>query len=113
MSWVPYIERAVWLGSMLACGVLLWRLWRTGLWKNYPSFFLFLAIELSRDCLLWALPAKRNVYAQAFVITGPLIWVCHGIVLRELYSVVLRNYPGMVRLARGLLLPFIIAVVGI
>ena len=98
---------------MLACGILLWRLWRTGLWKIYPSFFFFLAIEVSRDCLLWALPVQRTVYGQAFVITGPLIWICNAIVLRELYSLVLRNYPGMVKLARGLLLPFVIVVVAV
>jgi hypothetical protein len=110
MVWAPIMERAVWLGSMLACGVLLWRLGRTGLWRNYPAFSFFVVVEVSRDILLWVLAPHRNAYARAFVITGPLRWTCDAIVLRELYLRVLRNYPGMARASRMVLLVFLILV---
>jgi hypothetical protein len=113
MAWVPIVEGAVWLGSMLTCGVLLWRLGKTGLWRNYPAFSLFVVVEVSRDILLWTLAPHRNAYGQAFVITGPLRWSCDAIVLRELYLLVLRNYPGMARVSRTILLAFLMLVLAL
>ena len=110
MAWVPMVERAVWLGTMIACGVLLWQFARTRLWRNYPAFSLFVVVEVSRDILLWVLAPHPNAYGQAFVITGPMRWTCDAIVLRELYLLVLRNYPGMARVSRIVLLAFLILV---
>src|SRR5258706_4735779 len=110
MAWARIIDWAFSLGSMLAWGVLLWRLGRAGLWRNYPAFSLFVVVEVSRDILLWLLTPHHNAYGQAFVITGPLRWACDAFVLRELCLLVLRNYLGIARVSRIILLVFLMLV---
>jgi hypothetical protein len=106
------IEHDVWSALMVACGALLWRLWRTGLRKQYPFFFLFLAVILVRDLVLVFLPRNTNSYGYTFWGTAPFLWLSYVGVLFELYALVLRRYTGLAKAARGMAILFLAIAVG-
>jgi hypothetical protein len=53
------------------------------------------------------------VYGYAWVATAPLFWLAYILVVLELYSLVLRDYPGIASLGRWVLIAGLVVSVGL
>lgn len=76
------------------------RIWWTGLYRTYPSFFLYLLAALLQSAVLAAVPYASSAYRYAWLATEGLIACFYALVVLELYSVVLRDLTGIARLSR-------------
>lgn len=76
------------------------RIWWTGLYRTYPSFFLYLLFALLQSVVLAAIPYSSSAYRYAWLATEGLIACFYALVVLELYSAVLRDLTGIARLSR-------------
>jgi hypothetical protein len=101
---VPWtLDRLLWDIGVGGCALLLLKLWRAGLMRTYPFFSSYLAYSVARGAALHAFKYGTNGYAWAWFISEPLFWLAYILVVLELYSLVLRNYPGIASLGRWVL----------
>ncbi len=94
--------------------VLYLRLRQQRLHRIYRIFAIFLLFRAARSALLAVLPPiwyslqggplprfnENNVYAWTWVITLPVLWLLHILVVLELYSLVLQGYKGIASMGR-------------
>ena len=76
------------------------RIWWTGLYRTYPSFFSYLLIALLQSAVLAFLPYSSSGYRYAWLAFEGLIACLYILVVLELFSVVLRDLPGIAKLSR-------------
>jgi len=101
-----------WL-TILAFFVLYLRLRQQGLHRVYRVFAAFVLFRTVRELALETLPAVwyglhhvsyarlgNNVYAFGWVLTEPVAWVLHVLVVLELYSLVFQDYKGIASMGR-------------
>lgn len=86
--------------NTVAYAVLAARLWFTGLVKRYPFFFGFICFRVVRALTLSLLPLHSTAYAQVWLVTQPVLWICYILVLLELYGLVLETYKGLATVGR-------------
>jgi len=79
---------------------LLLRLWRTGLWKTYRFFSLYLFVDLARTIVALFLEPGTNAYGLLYVTSVPADRVCAVLAVLEVYGLVLRKYAGIGTLGR-------------
>ncbi len=103
MARVPSIEQILWFASIACYAILLARLVISRLHVVYRYFFIYLVIRLGRSLLLAGLDRRSSAYGWAYVTTEPIIWVLYILVVLELFTNVLRGYPGIQTLSRRLL----------
>ena len=88
-----------------------------GLHRIYRVFAVYLLFRAARSVALatvplawygvrdpWYVPFANNVYGWIWILTEPLVWVLHVLVVLELYSLVLQNYKGIASMGRWALL---------
>lgn len=92
-------EVLVFAVSMILTVFVVARLLAAGLHKKYPSFFLFLSFSIFRMVFLYA-PWSRWTYAVFWMASEALAWIFYVLVLIELYTLVLSQYPGIQSLGR-------------
>lgn len=106
------LNQFVWGLCLLLEGSLLLRAWRTGLLARFPLFYSYIAWVLAKDLL--SIPVYLY-YPSAYV---SFYWTAEFLlaafsygVLMEIYGQSLRNYPGVARFFRILLITmfFVIA----
>ena len=106
------VEYLGWL-TIVALLALYLRLRQQGLHRVYRVFAAYLLFRAA--CIftlavlppLWYLSSSRpyvpfgnNVYAWGWLLTTPVLWVLHILVVLELYSLVFRNYRGIASMGR-------------
>jgi hypothetical protein len=96
-------ERLLWDIGVAGYALLLLKLWRAGLMRTYPFFSSYLAYSVARGAALHAFKYGTNAYAWAYFLSEPVFWLAYILVVLELYSLVLRNYPGIASLGRWVL----------
>jgi hypothetical protein len=97
-------QRLLWGGVLVGCAALAGKFWRSGLYKVYPFFFSYLLYRLIRGLVLYAIPAnRRTLYGWFYFSSAPLGWLALILIVLELYTLVLRHFPGIASLSRWLL----------
>lgn len=102
-SFLVTTDGLIWGLSVAGHALLLLRLWQAQLLRVYPFFASYLAYRVARGIALHGFRYGTNAYAWAFFISEPLFWLAYILVVLELYSLVLRNYPGIATLGRWVL----------
>jgi hypothetical protein len=92
------------IASVVALGILLLKLYWTGLFRIYRYFVAYVMVELVRGLVMSSMNSRTNLYAEVYFITQPLIWFFFIMVIMELFSLVLRNHKGIETLGRRALL---------
>jgi hypothetical protein len=103
MTRVPSIESVLWFAAIACYAILLARMVISRLHLVYRSFFLYLLFRLGRSLLLAGLDRRSSAYGWVYLGTEPFIWVLYILVVLELFTIVLRDYPGIQTLSRRVL----------
>ncbi|MBK5290075.1 MAG: hypothetical protein JJE04_00080 [Acidobacteriia bacterium] len=80
------------LGAILA---LIVRLGWEKLHRIYPCFFAYLIFEAARSLAVLPLKPSRTLYGTIYIATEPIVWVLYFMIVRELYTLVLKEHPGL------------------
>ena len=91
-----------------AQGLLLLKIVGSRLFRPYRWFTAFLATELAQFGASLLFKVNTNAYGWVWVLTEPLLWVLHILIVLELYQRVLSGYKGISTLGRWV---FMVAVV--
>ena len=99
---MPSVLTVLWALSIVANGIVAWRLYQLDLHRVYRFFFAYLAFAAVRSLTLFLLPrgVDSNTYGIIYFLTAPVLWVFYVLVVLELYALVLRNYAGIHSLGR-------------
>ena len=97
-KWI--LEKSLWTLTLPASALVLWRLYSLGLHKTYRAFFGYLSIALIRTAILLPFSPRSKTYYDIWAATQPLMWLFYILVVTELYSLVLKKYPGIYSLSR-------------
>jgi hypothetical protein len=86
--------------SLLGAAFLAARLFKTGLWHKYPFFFWYFVFRVPNT--LWPLLEKHTtaLYEHVWIITEPISWLFHVMVVVELSRLVLNRHRGIYSLLR-------------
>jgi hypothetical protein len=106
------VNQLVWGFCILLEGLLLVRAWRGGLLARYPLFYSYVAWVLVRDLLIIPVYVHYpSLYVSFYWTTEFLLAAFSYGVLMEIYAQSLKNYPGVARFFKTLLVAmfFVIA----
>ena len=95
MAPVPILERVFFFLSIAGYTILVLKLAWTKLFHVYRFFFFSMLAQLARDVALLPLNPQTEIYAWVWMGTIPIILALDALVVFELYSLVLREYPGI------------------
>jgi hypothetical protein len=84
--------------------ILLAILYLRGLNRIYPYFTIYVWVTVLRLVALVVAPYGTNSYGWIYIISEPMTWIACGIAILEVYSLVLKNHPGIATLGRKALL---------
>ena len=79
----------------LASALTALKLFSTGLYRQYPIFFLYFVFRVPNSILPLLLDTGSNAYFYYYVITLPLVLAFYILLVRELYQLVLQDYRGL------------------
>lgn len=100
----------LWYAGVALDAALAFRLFQLRLAKRYPVLSLLLCFSVGRSLTLAYLLHSHqrlfglNGYSVAYIFTQPVAWVLYFLLVLELYSRMLEEYPGIRRLGRVVLL---------
>lgn len=97
-------EQIVWTCELFLVLVLTLKLASTGLRRVYFWFFIMLCFQALQSVGTMPLYSRTDLYAWAYFLTQPLLWVLYVLAVLELYSLALRNHPGLASLSRWFVL---------
>ncbi len=109
---LSYLEKVLSFAVPIAAGILLIRLWHERLLHRYKFVSLSLLCEIA-DLGLLAVPRSKIVYLYVYAAYETVFsLVLIGLVI-ELFSLVVRNYPGIARSGRSFIrFAFALAILG-
>ncbi len=99
MRQLPIEQQVLLLMQIVALVTLCVRLWRDGLNRIYPYFFIYLLMTLVQSLIPVVVPVQSFMYRDLFVASQGLIIAFEAMVVLELYSVVLGDLQGIARTA--------------
>ena len=93
---VSCLQAVLLLGSML----MVLMLYRTGLYRRYPIFFVFFIFRIPNGIWPLFLEVSSPLYQQVWVLTEPIELGFYVLMVVELYKLVLEKYKGLYSLGR-------------
>jgi hypothetical protein len=96
-------EQVVFLLVIAGEAAVLINLWRRRLSPSYPFFSLFMLFQFVRSVVLVGLNPNRNLYGWIWIPSEVISWILCYLVVFELYSKVLADYPGIRRVSQMVL----------
>jgi hypothetical protein len=93
-------EHRVLLFSIACHGVLLWRLWSQKLAGVYRYATIFLVGEAIQAIVFFPVPINSAQYTWIYVLSTPVLYILAYLVVLNLYSLVLEDYPGIASVGR-------------
>jgi hypothetical protein len=86
--------------SLFGAAFLAVRLFTTGLWRHYPIFFWYFVFRVPNT--IWPLLVKSTSerYEHTWILTEPISWAFHVLVVVELCQLVLNRHRGIYSLLR-------------
>lgn len=100
MHHLPLEQQVLLSAEIAALIALCLRMWLNGLHRLYPSFFVYLVLELLQASIPILVPVDSLLYRNLFVASQALIVAYYALIVLELYSVVLHNLHGLANTAR-------------
>jgi len=94
------VEKSIWILTLPASALVLWRLYSLGLHNTYRFFFAYLAVAVLRTTVLLPFSPQSRPYYEIWAATQPVILLLYILIVSELYSLVLHKYPGIYSLGR-------------
>jgi hypothetical protein len=93
---ISFLRVVLLLGSAL----IVIKLYRTGLYRRYPCFFLYFIFRIPNS--IWPLLLKTNEwrYERLWLVTSPIVLIFYVLIVLELYRVVLEDYKGLLSAGR-------------
>ncbi len=89
---------------LLGAGLTALKLFRSGLHRRYPVFFVYLVFLVPyTGGFLWLdleSSIASNAYFYSWVLTAPLLWVFHILVVLALFRLILEKHKGLYTLGR-------------
>ena len=86
--------------SLLGAALLSLKLFHTGLWKRYPAFFWYFVFRVPDSVWPLLIDVRSNQYLHVWMLTEPIAWIFHIVVVFELYRLVLQDHKGIYTLGR-------------
>ena len=99
--------------ALAATGVAAIRLYFLRLHTVYRVFFWYLAFRLLQTVALMPFSVRSGTYMKLWILSEPVYWLFHILLVLEIYSLVLEKYRGIYTLGRKLLLAALVVSVGI
>ena len=99
--------------SLVGTALLIGRLLITGLWKHYPLFFCYFVFRIPNTLWPLFLPNKTKLYEHVWMLTEPLAWIFHILVVFELCRLVLEGHRGILTLGRWAMYGAVVIAIGI
>jgi hypothetical protein len=100
MHRLPTVQQILLVVQTAAEVFLIVRFWWTGLYRVYVYFFCYLLANLIQAAVLWSASYNSLCYRYAWTGFGLLINCCFALVVLELYSIVLKDHPGIASQSR-------------
>lgn len=110
---IVFLDNARWLVPFAVHTLLLARLVHLRLARRYMAFALMQVISLLQGGLLFSFRSNPGLYGWSYTCSHALLSIIYFAVLAELFSQVLKEYPGIANLGRtlvGFSLPISLAV---
>jgi len=86
--------------SLAGAALLVFKLLRTGLYRRYRIFFLYLLFRIANSIVSLSLDITSDDYFYVWSISEPVIWAFYILVVRELVGLVLEKHTGLGTLGR-------------
>jgi len=86
--------------SLIASAALAVKLFATSLWKHYPIFFLYFVFRVLNTAWPLLIDVNSKTYQKVWMLTEPISWLFHILVVVELYRLVLQGHKGIYTLGR-------------
>ncbi len=94
----------LWVVTILAGALTVAKLYKLQLHRVYRVFWLYLAVRTARSALFYFLLADRpSAYSWAWLLTQPFMWAFYVLIVLELFSLVLQDFPGIYTFSRRVL----------
>jgi len=106
-------QTLLWAGTLVACAALIGRLSVARLHRTFVFFFIYLLVRLARGIALYYIPYRRSLYFWVWAVSAPLLWLAQVLIVLEIFSLVLRNYPGIASLGRWMLTAGLVIAIGL
>ena len=87
----------------LGAGLTAFRLWQSGLRRQYPYIFVYMSFLTADSFLAGSLNPKTAFYFCFWIVTQPILWTLDILVVREICWAVLQRHPGLATLGRWLM----------
>jgi hypothetical protein len=101
MLWLQWkFVQFLWTANVVGSGLVLWRLYGLRIASIYRFFFASIALKGARSVILWNFGPRTHQYYVIWYFTEPLLWISYVLVVFELYTLVLKKYPGIYSLSR-------------
>jgi hypothetical protein len=97
-------EQIVWIGEVFLVFVLILKLVFSRLHRIYFWFFIMLCFQALQSLGTMPLNRASNLYAWAYFLTEPALWVLYMLAVLELYSLALRKHQGLASMSRWFIL---------
>ncbi len=95
MHQLPIEQQILLVTQIVALVALFARMSWDGLYKIYVYFFCYLLVELLQLLIPVFVPLDSRLYRDSYVASQALVISFSALVVRELYSIVLRGLPGI------------------
>lgn len=101
-----FLGQVVWYAGIVVEAILVARLLQLRLAKRYPVLYVYLCFGVVRGTsLAYLLHSRqrlfdRNGYELVYIVTQPIQWGLYFLLILELYSLMLEDFPGIRRLGR-------------
>jgi hypothetical protein len=100
MLQLPLVQLVLVVAQTALLVILIVRLWLGGLERIYPFFFGYLVAELLRTLVGFVVPYKSPQYPHVWAVGEGISTCFYGLIVVELYRLILRDLPGIASIAR-------------
>jgi hypothetical protein len=96
----PILLKAGFISYAAISGVLASRFYFLNLAPAYPALFAYLLFHSALLGALSFLAPGSSTYFWVYVVGSPVIWLMYILIVKELYSLIFRKYPGLALFGR-------------
>ncbi len=100
MSGLSGLEQGAWYTGIVLCLALIVRLQWLGAASRYSALTCFLVVSSARSILLATLPFSSDRYAEAYLLTVPVLYLSYVWLVLQIYGHVFESYRGIAALGR-------------
>jgi hypothetical protein len=106
-------EQIIWIANLILELVLILKLVSRRLHRIYFWFFILLWFQVLQTAGMMFLDSATDLYAWAYFLTEPALWVLYLLAVLELYSLALCKHQGLASLSRWFMLGALLVSVAI